>query len=673
VSTPRRRWLADAGLSLVAAILAAWIVLPAAGAGAGDPAVQLSQQRAPAWLLPFDDSYIFVRFAQQLNRGRPLQWNDGEFSTGASSFLFPALLLPGQWFASALPGWSRWSRAVGLWSLWLLALCCLRLLRTVGLPGHWPWAGALCVLWSGPITLSALAGMESALAAAWVVLAASLWMEGRRGRRLSALGSCLLLAFAPLLRPEFALLSGLAAVAVVVRRGPALPLWTAPAVLLPGLLLAVLDLVLTGQAGPAGATAKSILAAPYPDLVGQLREYLAVLRKYVLPVYWGSVPRVLPPPVGLCAVVVGVAALVGAGARRGPPALREVAPLAVAWWTLLAVAPLSSMVFWQYMRHHQVGLVCAWLLATVLAAILADRAAAAAPVLRRPMRLLPLALALGPLSALPAWSDAHDVSAAALHRAHGPAAAELMARGGHEVLLLNDAGLVAIAHDGAAVDLIGLGTNEMVRPFRHGPGAVVEQLARREVLPELAAVNLHMLSMPELLGAPLRELPLPLRRPPAEAMVLAPLRTELLLATVRSQPGVDLAFLADEERADLRWGTQPVQNLAAVGMTLLDEGGRPSAQGCRPIRDRLGLGVAPGALGLQLAMFEARSGRVVVRRGDAVGPDTGAPPLAELEVPQGELAWSQLQVVVPRSATHVWVETAEGGPACLESVTVVRD
>src|ERR1700680_1939928 len=131
----------------------------------------------PGWLLPLDDAYIFVRYAQQAARGRAWQWNTGEPSTGASSVLWPWLLVPPHWVSGELAVWSRWSRWLGVASLWELGLAAARALRAGRVPEPWPLAGGLCLVWSGPIGFGATAGMESAANAALLVLACSLWME----------------------------------------------------------------------------------------------------------------------------------------------------------------------------------------------------------------------------------------------------------------------------------------------------------------------------------------------------------------------------------------------------------------------------------------------------------------------------------------------------------------
>ncbi|HXO41907.1 MAG TPA: hypothetical protein VN999_10685, partial [Thermoanaerobaculia bacterium] len=387
-ATRRRRGL-EAALLLAAAVVFGEVCsLPlemAAHAGVtGAP---------PGWLLPLDDAYIFVRYAQQAARGRPWQWNTGEPSTGASSVLWPWLLVPPHWVSGDLAVWSRWSRWLGVASLWALGLAAVRALRAARAPEPWPLAGGLCLVWSGPIGFGATAGMESAANAALLVLACSLWMEslggsggGDAGDKNGAGGgggggasrlswrsartwAPIVTAALPLARPENGALTLLAALLLLGGRRLPWPRWTGAAVLVPGMVLAWCNWRTTGIVEPAGALAKSWLQVPFLPLGARIASYVAVLRRALVPVYLGAKPTALWPPVGLLAVGTAVAALYATLARRraAAPAWRNplaaLAPLAAAWLVLAALAPLSILLLWQEMRHHHAGLALAWLLA----------------------------------------------------------------------------------------------------------------------------------------------------------------------------------------------------------------------------------------------------------------------------------------------------------------------
>lgn len=763
----RRTRLLEATLLLAAALLF-WraLTLPvtlAARAGvAGAP---------PAWLLTLDDAYIFVRYAQQAARGLPWQWNRGEPSTGASSALYPWLLVPAQWWTGSgvgqargagegagaaaawerdLAAWSRWSRLVGVASLWALGLAGARALRAVRLPSPWPLAGGLCLLWSGPVGWGAVAGMESALNAALLVLAATLWMEcaresgtASRARPVAAAlaprepeggaraawgaageatpgeavpwGLLLTLALLPLARPENAALTGVAAVALAAGRRRAAPRWTAAVVLAPGALLAVCDRLATGMWAPAGAVAKSWLGLPFLPLAARLHSYLTVATRDLLPVYLGGKPTALWPPAGWLAVATAAAALWQAGAmawrasRDGRPGpddpgspyghasssssvrFADLAPLALAWLLLVALAPFSILLLWQEMRHHHGALALAWLLALAGAgrtvewmhvrrsarrSVARDNGAHQEPALRSgaldggarwqlAVLVVPLALLLG----LPHWARETARATAQLYRGHARAAAWLAAHGHRETLLLTDAGLLALAHDGPAIDAIGLCSPDLTAASASGAGAVVESLARRRPLPEVAAVDPTLLHVPGLLGEPL----LPGPRPAGEVTLLARLRRELLTGTAQAGRGLDLGHLPDERQFRLLWQPPPLPPHSTMALLLPapPEAGAAAAplalRGCRPLFGRLGVQLPAGVATVRVratVLGPAPAGELLVGAGGHDGPRMAPPAVLSLKPDR----WADLVVPVRGSEPYLWLARGGGAVPCVASL-----
>jgi len=702
----RRRRAREAALLLAAAVLFGEVcTLPLAVAArarvAGAP---------PTWLLPLDDAYIFVRYTQQAARGRPWQWNTGEPSTGASSVLWPWLLVPAHWLSADLAAWSRWSRWMGVASLWALGLAAARTLRAAGLAEPWPLAGGLCLVWSGPIGFGAVAGMESAANAALLALACALWMESLRGGpcrsrepawRSARVWAPAVTALLPFGRPENGVLAALAALALVLGVGGSggrllWPRWTGAAVLVPGALLAACNRIATGSFEPAGALAKSWLHVPYLPLGGVIDGYLAVLRKWLVPVYLGLQPALLWPPVGLLAIGTAAAAFYAAAAawaraRRGGgtaaagiEGLALLAPMAAAWLLLAALAPFSPLLHWQEMRHHHAGLALAWLLAfagagLAGAALGARRAAsggAAAPAAHHlgRFRSAPLLLPLPLLLAFPHWARDTARGAAELYRGHARAAAWLAAHAHQQALLLTDAGLLSLAHDGPAIDALGLCSPGLAEAALNGPGALVESLARRRPLPEIAAVEQRLLQLPQLLGEPL----LPGPPPPGEVTELARVRRELLNGTALSGPGLDFAYLPDERRHHLRWRPAALPPPPQTSVALLlpgpvrdggAGGGAAALQGCRPLLDRVGVELPPETRVVRLlaaTLAPARAGEVAAVAGDGDGP--AGPPLAD-----GVLAadrWSEVTVALPPGrAAYLWLLRRSPGVPCLESLS----
>jgi hypothetical protein len=723
-STIQRRRGLEAALLLAAAVVFGEVCsLPlelAARAGvAGAP---------PGWLLPLDDAYIFVRYAQQAARGRPWQWNTGEPSTGASSVLWPWLLVPPHWVSGDLAIWSRWSRWLGVASLWALGLAAVRALRAARVPEPWPLAGGLCLVWSGPIGFGATAGMESAANAALLVLACALWMEsfgdgggaggggggagdlGEGGRggaprlswRSARTWAPIATATLPLARPENGALTLLAALVLLGGRRLPWPRWMGAAVLVPGMALAWCNWRTTGIVEPAGALAKSWLHVPFLPLGARIASYVAVLRRALVPVYLGTKPTALWPPVGLLAVGTAAAVLYATLARRraAAPAWRNplaaLAPLAAAWLVLAALAPLSTLLLWQEMRHHHAGLVLAWLLAIAGAGLASEawearrrkrRAALAAvaagaiqePVDRLPAapasrwRSAPLALPLLLVLAFPHWARESARGAVELWRGHGRAAAWLAAHGHRETLLLTDAGLLSVVHDGPAIDALGLCSPDLTEASLHGPGALVESLARRRPLPEIAAAEPALLHLP-LLGEPLLppapgQVPGP-AAPPGEITVLARVRRELLAGTVLDSPGLDFAYLPDERRHRLRWHPPPLPPHTSAALLLPGPGpadGATALQGCRPLFGTVEIELPPGIAEVRLRaalLPPGVDGEVVAAAGDSGG--TFDPPLA-----RGHLRadrWAEVPMALPVRASMLWLARRGPGVPCLESL-----
>ncbi len=657
-----RRWL-EACLIIVAAVaFGAALTWPLAyGEATGSRPRGMEQVDAssvpPAWLLPLDDAYIFLRYSQQLSRGRPFEWSPGELSTGSSSLLYPLLLLPGHWLADTVAGWSRWARFVGTVGLALLGLAGARWLRQLPLPDPWPLAGGLALVLSGPIGLISIAGMEGAWNAAALVAACTLGVESSRAEKSHPMlavrqpGWLPLVAALPLIRPENALVAGVASVAILAGWIRGVPRWTAPVVLAPGLLLAALNRALTGLTEPTGAIVKSWLATPFLDLAGLWALCWGGFRDTILPVYGGLEPQVLWPPIGLAGMVTALLALVGFAKNRRQMAL-ALLPAAVVWACLVFAGPLSSHLRWQWMRHHHSGLALAWLLGLAGMALALERWA---PRLRRVAFLIPLLLVL----AVPFWLAEHTRLAWTLAQRHGAVAGWLSEQSPKQTLLLNDAGWLAVAHDGPAIDSHGLGTPSLAHAHRHGAGATVEALARQPRTPTLAAVNPENFHLPRLLGERL----IPERE---NATVLARVENGLLAGTALRGPGLDFGHLPDEESWQARW----LPGLARVRPWSLalafDDGDGETLHGCRPIVRLLGVPVSDRRTLVKGTSLVASGGSLVVYGGSPSGP--AGPPLVTAELPFG--SWAQIEVP---SADTVWLEAPGGAKLCVESLTVLAD
>lgn len=632
----------------------------------------------PAWLLPFDDAYIFIRYAQQAARGRPFQWTDDVYSSGASSFLYPILLVPAHWLSDSIAFWSRWSACVGLLGLWLAAWASFTLLRRLGLPSPWPLAGGLTVICWGPIATSSLTGMETGWATAALVCAIMAWHDlyvGRPDRRpIGHWGTgwrLASIAVLPLIRPELGALTSLAALSFFVGR-PTTPVrWLAPLLLVPGIGLVTLNYLLTGAPMPSGAQSKSLSSLPFFTPRAFLKFYVLGIGNSLVPIYTGLRPMLLPVGVGLAAILTALATAF----PRARAAFRDtfarptlMMPLVVTWAVLLVTAPVSTHLMWQAVRHHQPALVLAWMLALIGAAWVFDRALrrlAGRGLETSPARFVAILVPVLLSTTVPYWSHQFFATAFDLQRANGRIAGFLAEQRRDAVLLVNDAGLHSLAHDGPAIDLFGLGSPSLVKPFLHGPGAITETLAREPRLPAIAAVNLHFLSLP-LFGEVLLQ-PAQLRgRPQSESMVLAEVRRSMLAGTPLAGPGVDFGYLRDEESVHARWTPPPPYEVATLAI-IVGIDGALTLHGCRLLPGRLEIELPAGvrAVTLSSPTLGSEAARIDIKA-DGVDEPLGR---LEIEDPSEPPTLATLTVNLPDDARRLILEKVEAGATpCVESL-----
>lgn len=666
-------------------------------------AVRSQVRDVPPWLLPVDDAYIFMRYAQQAAHGMPFQWNAGEPSTGATDPVFTLLLVPGQAFFGDLVGWSKWSSFVGLLSLAGLGLAAASLMRALLAPDTpggsstraWPLAAGLAVIGGGPFAYFSLGGMDNAFASAMLLgaLARVVSSDGQKG--------LVWIALLPWVRPDYAVVVGVTALWLLVCPKQPPPAWprrlvTSTLLFVPGLALIGINLALTGHASPGGALAKSVFSDPFQTPSAALAAVARQLTENLVPVYLGLKPTILPPPVGLLAVAAVVWVLVGVrrgateeadGETDGNPgsemgsdtdsdtdrvtAHRMLLPVLV-WLALALVATTSGYLWWQRLRHHHPGLALAWVFALVVLASWFGRRSGGAPRGLRP--IIVLCLGLLPWIGLVEASKDYAASTRSFY-AHGFRTAawlqDYLSRSDPKpVVAMHDAGLLSLVAaplegDVAQVDLMGLGTTDLALPYRDGIGAVVEHLARRATLPTLAVGRKALLRLGPLLGPELFS-----SAPGApEATVVAPIDTSRLRGTALSAPGVDFGYLPSEARVGLRWDPLPPTSAASLG-AIVAESGVVTVHGCRPLQ---------GSLGVDLRGLEDDGSRLVVTftavQEGGTGPESAAVLRGTVE---GQVATAEATRSVPGrlelpAASTVDLQRIDGSGdvPCLESIAVV--
>jgi hypothetical protein len=273
--------------------------------------------------VPLDDSYIHFQFARAFAQGTPLVYSPGCGAVGgATSLLWPLLLAPG--YALGLREhaiiWEAWF--FGFVALGLLAHEAERAAR--GLTTAVAAAGAaLLVLAFGANTWFAASGME-VIPLAWLMLRtvrrAAEWCEGEgageplRGRLIEL---CALGVLAPLMRPEGALASVIACVAVVwMPRGRSRMFALLP---LLGIALPPLaNFALTHDFASTTARSKWLPLSPYASFAWLRSAFESYLHTLVTTLLNGEIWSALFLPKGSAAIaLLSLFALPIIGIRRG--------------------------------------------------------------------------------------------------------------------------------------------------------------------------------------------------------------------------------------------------------------------------------------------------------------------------------------------------------------------
>ncbi len=588
----------------------------------------LSGTQPPSWFLPYDDAYIHLRYAQQFVRGMPFQWSDGVPSSGETSVLFALLLAPAAAVSDDIVWLSTAGRLVGLGTLIWAAWEAARLARALRLAGPWPTVTSAAVVFGTALSVSAVAGMDAALAAACLLRLARCWADG-------SWATAALVAALPLVRPELGVVTvGAGLLSLTGRRG--LTRVQAAVATVPLVAGAAALLAFTGDWRPAGMIGKSMFALPWVTPARLVEAYGAHFLDELLPVYFGSAPLVMVPGLGLLAIVAGFRM------ARAP----EARALLVLWGLQLALAPFSTHLPWQAMRHHQPALA----LAAVIAVFGVGRFVGA----RWARLAAPVAASVGLAMVLASVPRARAFHAQASSRlfARAPLAAWLDAhRGEVTTLATHEAGLLSLFGVPHPIDLMGLGSPAFTRAALHREGAVLESLAR-EAAPTVLAVDLEVMDLAPLLVDAVV--------PPRERFVVGFVDGPLL-ARVNDGARLDFGYLPDEAKVAMRWEPPPLTNKASLAILALGADDLPSYQGCRPVTGRVGLELGVGRWVVRWTMLPDRRGTIAFAEGSELGPITTLAERAD--------AWDGRwhEDVVTLTQPWLWVTNTDG-PVCLESI-----
>jgi len=403
---------------------------------------------------PLDDSWIHLRFADNLAAGRGFGLNPGAPVAGSTAPLWTLALAVGRLLG--LPGLVV-AKALGLACYGATALVTRRLARAAGLAPGMALAAGLGAVGLGRLAWGALSGMEVPLATLLVATAGLLVVRAR------SLGAAACLGLATLARPEAGLLAalyvaGAGRVRVAADRALVFGLVLAPAL--------AFNLATVGRLVPATAAAK-IEGGLLGRLEGAPDAWAEAGRRVGLFLReWGALlfdDHPALPALGLLGLVV---------LRRSP--LR---PLG---WALL-LHPLAMALLAPYRGPaFQTGRYSAHLLPLALVAAAAGLAAVLSVLPGRAFRAavagglaLALALGLGPASQAYGWGvqniNAMQVRLGRWVAGHTPPGARLA---------VNDIGALSYFGDRPIIDLMGLVTPDILPYRRQGPAGVLRYLER---------------------------------------------------------------------------------------------------------------------------------------------------------------------------------------------------
>jgi hypothetical protein len=425
----------------------------AAAAGTAGLFVAAELEIAGAVGLPLDDSWIHLRFADNLAAGRGFAINPGAPVAGSTAPLWTLLLAVA--LALGLPGLVA-AKTLGLACYGATGVLTRRLARAVALPRGLALAAGVGVVGLGRLAWGALAGMEVCLATA-AVAAGALCLT--RGRPLIA---TIVFALATLARPEAGLVLALH-VASAGRLPPA-----AARAALAGLVLApalAFNLATVGRLVPATAVAK-VEGGIVGRLVGVREAWDAVGRRLIE--YGLEWTRLLVADHAMLPVliVLGLIVLRGSALRWVGWALL-LHPLAMA-----VVAPYRGPAF-QTGRYSTHLLPLAVVLGAAGLGALLDllprrRAVRAVGVGAAAVLLV---LPLGPASRAYAWG-VQNINAMQVRLGRWVAQ-----RTPPEALVaVNDVGALSYFGDRRIIDLMGLVTPDIVAARRAGEAGLLAYL-----------------------------------------------------------------------------------------------------------------------------------------------------------------------------------------------------
>ncbi len=454
----------------------------------GSKAIRAILERAGHPAVPLDDTFIHFQFAKNLAAGHFFTYSPGDgYTAGATSFAWPMLLAP--FYALGFHDLSI------IWVAWVFgflahAALIVETTRLASRLTGWSvavGAGAMAALFGGFLWFAA-SGMETiplAWALARTARIASEWCERTPSERTRA-QRVELIAFgilAPLIRPEGALASLFAAVALGACPMPSpRPWWrTRPLALVPllgPLIMPLTNLLMTGSASSNTMAVKWMPLSPYYPTLAALWKPVHdnLVTFFTVLVDGREWSAVFVPKDSMPAFVLALVAIPVVGWRAKRP-WRAGFVLVLALGMLIPCTYSSFLwnrlrYLWPFASAWFVGLACGARLLGEAAALIRPRWIAVAPALS--------GLAAGGFSTLLSWTiedlsksatavDKQQVTLGRWAREHLPQDA---------IIGVNDTGAIAYESDRRTFDVVGLTTKGEAKYWVAGAGSRFEHYER---------------------------------------------------------------------------------------------------------------------------------------------------------------------------------------------------
>lgn len=439
------------------------------------------------FMLPLDDSYIHLQYALRLAGGDFLSYSPGSApSGGATSPLWVALLAPV--FAIGLDGVRGAFAAFlaggvlyGLGAAWTFQVASRLADRTAGVVAF------LLFVTNGHLAWAFFSGMETGLFIVLLlgaVLSLHRWFTGERPGALRA--ALVMLAAAPLVRPEGILLVGAAVLLGVLRRDRITPLapWKPALCALPlALWLAVLWAA-TGDWKPAGLALKGLFSDPEATVWLRVTTVAGTVNAIFTDFYQNRIPdpgyallkgrATMPyvPPGFLLLGAFGAAWTVAQEWRTRRVGMGT--GLVLFWLAGLASVAASRLPFIHEQRYLAPWTAMAVPLAAAglyqLGGFLAGREQAARGALAA-------VLVFTSLPSVAFWTIEFGRDASDMYNLHRRMTFALEDWDRDDVLAVSDTGILVYYTGQPHIDVIGLTSRDMTAAAVQGEGAILETIA----------------------------------------------------------------------------------------------------------------------------------------------------------------------------------------------------